>query len=152
MKSMIKLLGIIVLAAVIGFPVMAQPAPTNEVIQVLQPRPNAVSNLLHKHITGFGRQFFRVDNLTDPFYYILWRDADSSANLAAPFADIRISVLNITGNRVITVLADVDRTLNEEREINSIEITRGVHYNSGDSILIIVESFEASGNYAILVY
>ena len=152
MKSMIKFLGIIVLLAMIGIPAMAQPAAPREEIEVLQPRPNQVGNLLHKNIAGFGRQYFRVNNLTDAFYYIMWRDADNSQNLTAPFADIRVSVLNITTNRVITVLADVDRTLNEERIVNAIELTRSVHYNRGDSILIIVESFEARGNYAILVY
>ena len=152
MRSMIKVIGVIVLMAAIGLPLMAQaPAPTAS-IEVLQPRPNAVSNLLHKNITGYGRQFYRVNNLTDAFYYVMWRDADNSTNLTAPIADIRVSILNITTNRVLVVLADTDRTLNEERQINSIEITRGVHYNSGDSILIIVESFADAGNYAIIVY
>ena len=152
MKSMIKVIGVIVFAVIIGLPLMAQPAPPSESIEVLQPRPNAVSNLLHKRIGGYGRQYFRVNNLTDAFYYIMWRDSDNSTNLTAPFADIRVSILNITTNRVITVLADVDTSLNEERQRNSIEITRGVHYNSGDAILIIVESFADAGSYAILVY
>ena len=153
MKNMIKVLGIIVFVAVIGFPVVAQPKPTNEAIQILQPRPNAVSNLLHKNIESGQRHYFRVNNLTSQFYYILWRDEDSSANLRAPIADIRISVLNLTKNSVITIVADTDITLNEERQINSIEINRGVHYNSGDDILLIIEAFaDSGGNYAILVY
>ena len=152
MKSMIKVFGVIVLLAVIGLPLMAQPAPPRDSIEILQPRPNAVSNLLHKNITGYGRQFFRVDNLTDSVYYVLWRDADNSANLTAPFADIRVTIVNITTNRVIIVLADVDRSLNTDNEINSILLRRGTHYNNGDSLLIIVESFENRGNYAIMVH
>ena len=152
MKNMIKVLGLIFLVSAIGLPLFAQPAPPTESVEVLTPRPNAVSSLLHKNIQGFGRQYFPVDNLQDSVYYVLWRDADNSTNLTAPFADIRVSIVNITTNRVIIVLADIDRSLNTDNELNSILLRRGTHYNNGDSLLIIVESFENRGNYAIMVH
>ena len=152
MKTIFKVLGIIVFITLVGLPLMAQAPVPSEAIEVLQPRPNAVSSLLHKSIEGFSRQYFRLDNMTDSVYYILWRDADNSTNLTAPFADIRVSIVNITTNRVIVVLADIDRSLNTDNELNSILMRRGTHYNSGDSILIIVESFENRGNYAIMAH
>ena len=153
MKSMIKVLGIIVLATVIGIPVMAQPAPTNEAIQILQPLPNEVGNLLQKSIESAGRHFYRVNNLTSQSYYVIWRDKDNSRNLRSPYSDIRVSVLNLKKNSVITILADTETSLNKENLVNVIEINRGVHYNRGDDILIIIEAlFDSGGNYALLVY
>jgi len=152
MKNIIKILGIFLLLAAISAPIFAQPAPPSESIEVLVPRPNAVSSLTHKTIPGFGRQYFRVDNLVDSVYYVFWRDADNPTNLTAPFADIRVSIVNITTNRVIIVLADIDRSLNTDNELNSILLRRGTHYNNGDSLLIIVEAFQDRGNYAIMVH
>ena len=154
MKSMIKLLGIITLVAGIGFPVIAQPRPINEAIRVIQPQANNVNNLLHRSLSDGEKHFYRVNNLTDSFYYIMWRDSDNSRNLNAPYADIKVTILNITNNSVIVSGVDVDRSFNEEREINSIEITRNTHYTNGNDILIIVEGLdsESSGSYAIIVH
>ena len=149
------IIGIIVFAAVIGLPVMAQPAPTHaSQIEVIQAQANLVSNLLHRNLAAGAKHYFRVNNLSSQFYYIFWRDADDNRNLRAPVADVRVSVLNLSTNRAIVTAVDVDRTLSEERLINAIEITRGVHFTSGNDILIIVEGITStvSGNYAILVY
>ena len=154
MKNMIRFFGIIVLAAVIGIPLMAQAPPSNVEIRVVTAQANAVSNLIHRSFSAGEKHFYRVNNLTDAFYYVMWRDEDSSANLRAPIGDIKVSILNLSTNRVIVTGVDVDRSMNEERELNSIEITRGVHYNNGNDILIIVEGVinVDAGNYAILVY
>ena len=160
MKYMIELFRamriilVLVLLAGIGLPLFAQAPPSNEAIRVIQAQPNAVSNLLHRNLGAGEKHYYRMNNLTDAYYYIFWRDSDSSANLTAPFADIKVSIVNLSTNMVIISNVDVDRSFNEEREINSIEITRGVHYIPGNDILIIVEgfNFNDSGNYAILVY
>ena len=154
MKSMIKVIGILVLLAVIGLPLFAQAPRPNESIRVITAQSNAVSNLLHRNLSAGEKHYYRVNNLTDAFYYVFWRDSDSSANLSAPFADIVVSIVNLSTNMVIATKVDRDTTMNEERVMNSIEITRGVHFNSGDSILIMVEGFNHSdsGSYAILVY
>ena len=155
MKNMIKVLGIIVILTAIGIPLFAQAPAPSEAIEILQPRPNNVNNLLHKSFTG-GKHFFRVNNLTDSFYYIMWRDSDDNRNLRGIAANIWITIVNITTNRVIAVEVDYAQSYNEEGLANAIEITRGVHYNSGDSILIIVEgeNYNPRGgsSYAILVY
>ena len=154
MKNLIKVLGVILLVGVIGFPLFAQAPAPNVSIREITAQPNVVSSLLHRSFAPGEKHFYRVNNLTDSVYYILWRDEDNPTNLSTPIGDIKISVLNLSTNRVIVTGVDVDRTLNEERQINSIEITRGVHYSPGNDILIIVEGVinSDSGNYAILVY
>ena len=154
MKTMIKVIGFIVLLATIGLPLMAQAPRPRESIQVITAQANEVRNLLHRNLSAGERHYYRVNNLSGPFYYIFWRDSDNSANITAPHADVVISIVNLTTNMVIVTKVDRDTSMTEERHVNAIEITRGVHFNNGDSILIMVEGFNHSdsGNYAILVY
>ena len=153
LKAIQRIAGIIVLLTIIGFPLLAQPAPPTEEIQVIRPMENAVSNLIHRNIRSGARHFFRVNGLTDPFYYILWRDADDNRNLSEPVADIGVTILNLTTNRIIAFRVDSDTSMNEERLVNAIEIRRGVHYNSRDDIMIIIEPLlNIVGNYAIFVH
>ena len=155
MKTVITLFGIIVLLSVIAFPAMAQPAPAHSSqIEVISPQANLVSNLLHRNLAAGDKHYYRVNNLTGPFYYIFWRDVDDSRNINTPAADIKVSVLNLSRNMAIITAVDVDRSLSEERLINAIEITRNVHFDSGNDILLIIEGVTStvSGNYAILVY
>jgi len=154
MRNSIKLISFTALMAVIVLQAAAQPAPPREDVRGLQPRPNAVSNLLHRSFAAGEKHFYRVSNLTDAFYYVMWRDQDNSANLSAPVGDIKVSIINLSTNRVIVSGIDVNQTLSEERLVNTIEIRRGTHYNNGNEILIIVEGVvnSDSGNYAIIVY
>ena len=154
MKSMIRLFGFLVLAAVIGLPLLAQAPPPNVDVRVIQAQANNVNNLLHRNLSAGEKHFYRVNGLSGPFYYVFWRDSDHSDNISSPHADVKVSVVNLTTNRVLASNVDIDRSMSEERLINAIEITRGVHFTAGHDILIIVEGFNSSssGNYAILVY
>ena len=153
MKNMIKGILILVFFALTVLPLIGQAPPPRDSIRVIQPQANAVSNLLHRNLENGGVHYYRVNNLTDPYYYIFWRDYDSNANLSSPIADITISIINLSTGMVIATKVDYDTSMSEERLVNAIEITRGVHFTPGNDILIIVEDLGWSGgNYAILVY
>ena len=153
MKNIIKILGILLVLAAIAAPAFAQAPRPSESIRVITPQANAVGNLLHRNMEAGSVHYYRVNNLTDPFYYVLWRDYDDSRNLSSPIGDVRISIINLTTGMILANKVDYDTTMSEERLVNAIEINRGVHYNSGNDILIIVEDLGWSGgNYAILVY
>ena len=154
MKNMIKILGILLLLAAIGLPLFAQPAPPTASIHILTSMPNVGSSMLQRSFSPGEKHFYRVDNMIDSVYYILWRDEDLSTFITAPFGDIKVSIVNLTTNMVIITGADVNRSLNTDNELNNILLRRGTHYNSGDSILIIVEGVINTdrGNYAIMVH
>ena len=154
MKTIIKVLGIVVLVTTIGIPIFAQAPVPNESIREITAQPNVVSSLLHRSFVPGEKHFYRVNNLTDSVYYILWRDEDNPANLSTPIGDIKVSIINLSTNMVIVTGVDVNRSLNTDNELNSILIRSGTHYSPGNDILIIVEGVinSDSGNYAIMVF
>ena len=153
MKNMIKGILILVLFALTVLPLIGQAPPPRDSIRVITPQPNQVSSLLHRNLESGGVHYYRVNNLTDPYYYILWRDYDNSANLSSPIADITVSIINLSTGMILANKVDYDTSMSEERLVNAIEITRGVHFTPGNDILIIVQDLGWSGgNYAILVY
>ena len=137
-----------------GNPTSIRTHENSTITKIVVPGGNDVSDLIHNTLRARERQTYRVDNMTDSYYFIMWRDADNPGNniIPAPIADIQVTVLNSSGVVVVPV-TDVQTDRNSEGIINSIRINKGEHYSNNGSVIIIVQGVDgSSGNYGILVY
>jgi len=137
-----------------GNPTSIRTHENSTITKIVVPGGNSPSDFIKNTLRARERHTYRVDNMTDSYYFIMWRDLDNSANnvITEPFADIQITVLNSSGAVVVPV-TDIETDRNREGIINSIRIDMGTHYSNNGSVIIIVQGVGgSSGNYGILVY